>query len=772
MHTIFPICDELKSKSGITVTVNGDTLGLYDASVLYPPFKFLKYAPYGIFDFEGEAEITVTVPFELTQVDIRPKSKKIDFTHDAHNVRFTLKEPAKLSVEFNGSIDNALALFAYAPETEIPDPADENVLYFGPGIHTPGDLEIKSGTTVYLAGGAYVYGSFYTEKGAENVRILGRGVLDGRDHARPAPHKLVEPYYARKFLLQDITMHNAPSWTVRVFGCDDVIVRNSNIFGYRGNSDGVDVCGSRNVEVYGMFIRNWDDALAVKAFETGDMDNVYFHDCTIWNDFARPIEVGYEHRADEIKNIHYKDIDIIHSMSGYPLIGIHQGDRAHIHDVLFEDIRVEDALGGQFIDLRIKPSGWNRDGKPGYIERVAFKNIYLNGKPGLDKLPEPSRIEGWSEESSISDVTFENVFISGKRITNEKECGLQLLQHCHNVRFITPENAGGERPVQVQTRVEILEKKPLSNGLYAVSARVILTNTDKERTAEGSLWLEAYPKTECTGLPVDWRYGLKPGEEAVKELAFTLRAGKYFITTQSSMIDVIPDFVLLELPMPVHALEKEADFAAVIENEAADIFTMEGRKIGSLALAHLGERLYLGGHITDLAVRDGELPPENPDLRYFCLNMPVRESKLDLYAARLPGYAEGEVMFLIPETGFGETTALQMGKDGPVRAPELRNVAELTYVFKNMPKVESVAHLTFDPNEDGPLTFQKAGDGYDFAGSVPLTELGITEKSGEYVLEFSVNAVADGTAHFDRVPMFHSLDPKACVQMYGRLKFE
>ena len=97
MHKIYPIAEKVKSRSEITVTVDGEELGLYDAKVLYPPFKFVKYAPYGIFEYEGEAEIVITTPFVLTQVDIRPKSRPIDFTFDAHTVRFTLTEQAGFS---------------------------------------------------------------------------------------------------------------------------------------------------------------------------------------------------------------------------------------------------------------------------------------------------------------------------------------------------------------------------------------------------------------------------------------------------------------------------------------------------------------------------------------------------------------------------------------------------------------------------------------------------------------------------------------------------
>ncbi len=774
MVKIYPVPDEVKSQSEIRLAVNGQDVALYDAKVLYPPFKFVKKAPYGIFEFTDSVDVEVNVPFELSTVDIRPKSKNIDFTFDKHTVKFTLNEPVKISVEFNGSIENALAIFAYDPEENVPSKDDENVMWFEPGIYNTGDIELTSGQTVYISAGAYIYGNFYTAKNSENIKVMGRGIIDRKHYRKIDKPRSFDICNTKNFVLQDITITDSPGWTCKVQGADNVLIRNVNIFGYQGNTDGVDVCGSRNVEVHDMFIRNWDDGLAVKAFETGDVYNVYFHDCTLWNDFARPIEVGYEYAADEIKNVHYKNIDIIHSLSGYPLIGIHQGDRAHIHDIIFEDIRVEDAPGGQFIDLRIKPSAWNTGDEPGYIENVTFRNIYLNGKPGLDRLPEPSRIEGWSEKSTISNVTFDNLFISGKRISSAEECNMLLLKHCHDIRFLQPQSGENyESPVPIQTFVEITKTELSKNGIYNVSAVVKATNISLSEHATGNFWLEAYPKNECKGLPKNWSYDLKAGESVIYDVEFTLRAGKYFITTQSAYIDVKTDWCQLELCVPVHALCDNSHSVCELKDQAIDFYTMEGIKTGALALGHKDGKLWLAGHVCDLAVKNGKSPELKDNLHYACLDIPTNESLIDIYFTKLASYNNGDVTFILPETGFGETTALVLNENGKLaRAPELRNVAELTYVFKNMPKVDNVYHLSVKPFENDRFTFEKNGDGYDFIGAIDFSELGIDELSNDFVLEFSVNAVAPGTDHFDRVPMFHSLKPITCVQMYGRLNFE
>lgn len=89
---------------------------------------------------------------------------------------FRSRNLVNISVEVNGDIFHHLQLFANPIEDARPDPADPNVIYYGPGIHQVGRVVVPSGKTVYLAGGALAEGAFLVNH-AENVRILGRGIL-------------------------------------------------------------------------------------------------------------------------------------------------------------------------------------------------------------------------------------------------------------------------------------------------------------------------------------------------------------------------------------------------------------------------------------------------------------------------------------------------------------------------------------------------------------------------------------------------------------------
>ena len=119
-------------------------------------------------------EITPHFPFE--QVTIRPQSLGISPTVENGTIRFTLDHPAYFTVEPCGR-SRALHVFADpmpAYEVDIHSP---DVIYFGVGEHDVGNIELKSGQTLFLDEGAVVYACIHSID-AENIRILGRGILD------------------------------------------------------------------------------------------------------------------------------------------------------------------------------------------------------------------------------------------------------------------------------------------------------------------------------------------------------------------------------------------------------------------------------------------------------------------------------------------------------------------------------------------------------------------------------------------------------------------
>ena len=112
-------------------------------------------------------EITPREPFEA--VKIRPQSQGITPTVEDGTIRFVLEKPAYVTVEPYGR-HRALHIFADPMPHYDVDPSSPDVLYFGPGEHDVGLLELKSHQTLFLDEGAVVYACVRAID-AEDIRI-------------------------------------------------------------------------------------------------------------------------------------------------------------------------------------------------------------------------------------------------------------------------------------------------------------------------------------------------------------------------------------------------------------------------------------------------------------------------------------------------------------------------------------------------------------------------------------------------------------------------
>ena len=60
-------------------------------------------------------------------------------------------------------------------------------------------------------------------------------------------------------------LRDSSTWTMPIRQSDRVTVKNVKLLGYRANSDGIDICNSRDVTVEDCFIRTLDDLIVVKT---------------------------------------------------------------------------------------------------------------------------------------------------------------------------------------------------------------------------------------------------------------------------------------------------------------------------------------------------------------------------------------------------------------------------------------------------------------------------------------------------------------------------
>ncbi|MGI8635224.1 MAG: glycosyl hydrolase family 28 protein, partial [Segetibacter sp.] len=415
-------------------------------------------AAYCSFDMSGPVDITIKANRDIKWVDVRPRSAGIQPRFKDSIIQLHLTKPVKLSIELNGSIKAPLFLFANPPEVNKPAKNDKNVLYFEAGkIHYPGIINVKSNQTVYIEGGAVVVGVIKA-KGASNIKVLGRGVLDGTYNNRlndsvikasandtsllgnmkGSYQRFVEFTDCDNVTLDGITLHNSTTWQVAPIHSNNVRINNIKIVSDQASDDGIDVVRSTKVLIENSFIRTKDDCVVIKAHmnypKSEPVDGVLVQNCIFWNAlWGNGLEIGFELNAAEIKNIIFRNSDIIHVEAG-AAISIHNAGSGHVKNVLFENIRIEDARQKLF-DFAIFRSQYSEDGTRDPEER---RRLYLNGAwDGVLKVPASERIAHAPFRGNISDIVLRNISVTDGLFPYSVFYGYDAK---HNVRNVTIDN--------------------------------------------------------------------------------------------------------------------------------------------------------------------------------------------------------------------------------------------------------------------------------------------------------------------------------------------
>jgi hypothetical protein len=432
------------------VKVNGRNLDIYDARIDDP-----DNCAYTGFDFEEYVEVVITIPEGFSSFKIRPQSAGVKARVQGNNtIAFELTKPVKLMLELNDSIDYPLFLFASPVETNPPQPDDPNVRYFGPGIHETGHIRLRSNETVYVAGGAIVK-CYFTAEDATNIRITGRGIMDAHENNT----SMIRMIRCQNVLVDGITIADQPAWrwTSSYWACDNVVVNNIKILaGDHYSNDGIAIVSCQDFTVRDCFIKCYDDCVVVKAHRTERRParNILISSCLIWNIQAHSVQIGPELDAPEVCNVLVENCDLIYpqhtetdtndrSYFYTGALGIMDGDDCDVHNIRFENIRIEKPTA-KLISLKIMKTQWNRKEITSYgkIRDVHFKDIYV-----VDGETVPSEIISFGSDQFyngnevksgqlIENITIENLNILGKEIKSAQAGGFIVCPASNNLRFI------------------------------------------------------------------------------------------------------------------------------------------------------------------------------------------------------------------------------------------------------------------------------------------------------------------------------------------------
>lgn len=337
-------------------------------------------------------------------------------------------------------------------------------VYIPPGRFLVQPFELVSNMTLYLEAGAVLlatpnpddYGDsdpewnpefpregILTGVDLENVTIAGRGQIDGNgltfvhDRAKqhgdeddydiqytrqgetygdtllheeqapylarkPRPGRPVRFYRCRNLVIRDVTIANAPTWTVFINECQDVRVLNVTIHSFDSNNrvpndDGIDFLNCHQVRLIGCYIDVGDDAVVI----FGGSDYV-ISDSHLKSRSAA-VRIGWQFA--EIRNVILSNLNIEANRG----IGIFTRHEYSIENVLVSNVTIRTRLvaghwWGHAEPIHISAAPFNPNAKAiGQIKNLRFNKITIESESGI-------LIYG-GEADRIEDVSFDDVTI-------------------------------------------------------------------------------------------------------------------------------------------------------------------------------------------------------------------------------------------------------------------------------------------------------------------------------------------------------------------------
>ncbi len=403
----------------------------------------------GYFSLKGKTTVKVESA-GMTSCVVRPLSAGVEVACKDEVATFVIKSAGTYVVEPNGDAKKAFCLFVSDIQAEVA--YFGNIIRFEKGLHTSENsryianntVNLSSNTIVVIEDGAVVRARFVAHN-ASNISIVGGGIIDGSQFDRNATTGTVtvplDFNFCSNIRFEDFSVLDPAGWCVNWYFCKNSKIDGIKIISSRSNGDGISLQSCSDIEVKNCFLRTWDDSLVVKNYALysdksveGETKNITFSNCVIWTDLAQSMEIGYETIGKVMQDIRFENITVLHNFHK-PVMSIHNANNADIKNVVFDTITVEDASMGrgdagsnsQLCEFAVEfSSTWSTNHKTtalGSIVGVSVKNVsVLSGNMYL-----PIRVAGSRDmrsgyagtEHRVKNVTFENVWINGRGITND-----------------------------------------------------------------------------------------------------------------------------------------------------------------------------------------------------------------------------------------------------------------------------------------------------------------------------------------------------------------
>jgi polygalacturonase len=278
-----------------------------------------------------------------------------------------------------------------------------------PGRYRIATITIKNNVTLQFEKETFVdaprlysqyspYNSLIRASGSTNVALRGPVIINGQgtnywnvvpnpnpfytvSQNRPVP--IVQFLNCSNVVVDGITILYSPSWALSPYSSTNVTIRNVTILNdfAAPNTDGIDICQSKDVLVTGCRIATADDPISIKNMEPTVAANLS-RNITITNcDLISPyysFRIGSESRVGIVENIVFTDC---FTHANGTNVGMHSGfalecvDGGTLRNVRISRIRSENARAPVFIRLGSRNTSPPTPTGPGIIQDVLIEDV-------------------------------------------------------------------------------------------------------------------------------------------------------------------------------------------------------------------------------------------------------------------------------------------------------------------------------------------------------------------------------------------------------------
>jgi hypothetical protein len=366
----------------------------------------------------------------------------------------------------------------------------KGIVYVPAGLYYMGNLTLKSNVALYLAPGSVIRmtddyshyrvdfnkaslgrdGTWWiaTENNSTNIKVFGRGTLDGNGHYFQKDKPKTDRGYAAtllmimgtdNFTLDGPVIKNAPFWGTIVARSNNVNIKNMKFFNsLDGNeNDCLDINESQNVKVWNAIAISLDDTYSTKTWAGTGMsqnwygqpqilDNVTFNNVFGWT-YCATFKIGHGTFQPQ-SNVTFKN-GVTYSAGR--AIGVeHVYGTAPVSNITFENIDIENATGEGWFKAVIEDGGQG----VGTISNILVKDINVRHRGSA------SSLKGYNSATKIKGVTFDKIRTLGNPdpVTSLSELNITKRGYYEDVTLLP------DRRFEAVHRIEAES----NNGLFGV----------------------------------------------------------------------------------------------------------------------------------------------------------------------------------------------------------------------------------------------------------------------------------------------------------------